>query len=316
MARTVEYIAAGPEAGQRIDLFLARAEPGLTRSRAQKLIGLGAVQLNGRPCFDKSRSLRAGDVIVMTLPDPPPANPLPERIPLDIVYEDEDLLVINKARGMVVHPAPGHDSGTLVNALLHHCEHLSTAGDPHRPGIVHRLDKDTTGLLLAAKNDAAYYSLTGQLRERTLRREYIALVYGRVSPAEGRIAAPLGRHPRHRLRMAVVPGGREAATRYRVIALLGDFSLLQATLESGRTHQVRVHLDFIRHPVAGDPLYGPGCTPALPRPLCRGQALHARRISFTHPRGGRRLEFTAPLPADFREGLRLLRERCRADRSG
>ena len=315
MAEKLEFIAAGPDAGRRIDHFLAGAAPGLSRSRAQKLIGLGALQLNGLPCLDKSYLLRAGDMIALTLPETPPLEPLPQDIPLDIIYEDDDLLVINKPRGMVVHPSPGHDSGTLVNALLHHCATLSTAGGLHRPGIVHRLDRDTTGLLLAAKNDSAHFSLAGQLRERTMRREYIALVHGRVSPAEGRIEAPIGRHPRHRRRMAVVPGGREAATRYRVIALLGPFSLLQATLESGRTHQVRVHLNFIRHPVAGDPLYGPGCTPDLPPPLRRGQALHARRIAFTHPRSGRRLEFTAPLPPDFRQGLRLLRKRCRG-RSG
>ncbi len=312
MAEKAEFIAPESEAGRRIDLFLTGAGTGLSRSRAQKLIALGALQINGLPCFDKSYPLRAGDIIVLTIPEPPPLAPLPERIPLEIIYEDDDLLVINKPRGVVVHPAPGHDSGTLVNALLYHCETLSTAGGLHRPGIVHRLDRDTTGLLLAAKNDDAYFSLTGQLRERTLRREYITLVFGRVSPAEGRIAAPVGRHPRHRRRMAVVPGGREAATRYRVITFLGPFSLLQATLESGRTHQVRVHLNFIRHPVAGDSLYGPGCTPDLPPPLRRGQALHARRISFVHPRSGRRLEFTAPLPSDFREGLRLLRERFRS----
>ena len=307
MAERLEFIAGLPDAGRRLDLFLAGAESGLSRNRAQKLIGLEAVLINDLPCTDKNYRLQAGDTVAVSLPEPRPLRPLPEQIPLDIVYEDDDLLVINKPRGMVVHPAPGHDSGTLVNALLYHCGTLSTAGGPDRPGIVHRLDKDTTGLLLAAKNDLSHLSLAAQLRARTVRREYIALVYGKVSPAAGRIEAPVGRHPRHRRRMAVVPGGREAVTRYRVIALLGPFSLLQVSLETGRTHQVRVHLNFIRHPVAGDPLYGPGCTPDLPPPLCRGQALHARRLSFIHPRSGRRLEFTAPLPPDFRAGLRLLR---------
>ena len=312
MPERLEFTAARDDAGRRLDLFLAGEKSGLTRSRAQRLIALGSVRVNDQSCFDKSYCLQAGDVVVLDLPRQRPLQPQPEEIPLDIVYEDDDLLVINKPRGMVVHPAPGHDSGTLVNALLSHCAALSSAGGPERPGIVHRLDRDTTGLLIAAKNDFSHASLAAQLRARTMRREYIALVYGKVSPAAGRIEAPVGRHPRHRRRMAVVPGGREAVTRYRVMAILGSFSLLQVSLETGRTHQVRVHLNFIKHPVAGDPLYGPGCTPDLPAPLCRGQALHARRISLNHPRSGRRHEFMAPLPPDFREGLRLLRERFRS----
>jgi len=309
LAERVNCTVGPPEAGRRLDLFLAGAVSGLSRSQAQKLIAMGAVQVNGRPCTDKNYRLQEGDAVAVFLPEPKPPQPLPEQIPLDILYEDDDILVINKPRGMVVHPAPGHDSGTLVNALLHHYRNLSTLGGPDRPGIVHRLDKDTTGLLLVAKNDFSHASLAAQLKARAVRREYIALVHGRVSPAEGKIEAPIGRHPRHRQRMAVVPGGREAVTRYRVIAHLGPFSLLQVRLETGRTHQVRVHLSFIRHPVAGDPLYGPGCTPELPPPLRQGQALHARRISFIHPRSGRWLEFSAPLPPDFRAGLRILR-RC------
>lgn len=312
MGEELRLAAGPPDAGRRLDHYLA-GETDLSRNQAQKLIGLGAVRLNARTCTDKSYRLLAGDKITVYLPSSPPLQPLPEQIPLDIIYEDSDLLVINKPRGMVVHPAPGHESGTLVSALLNHCEVLSTAGGADRPGIVHRLDRDTTGLLIAAKNDFTHLLLSAQLRARTLRREYIALVYGRVSPAAGKIEAPVGRHPRHRRRMAVVPGGREAVTRYRVMAFLGSFSLLRVNLETGRTHQVRVHLDFIRHPVAGDPLYGPGCTGGLPEQLCRGQALHARRIAFIHPRTGRRLVFTAPLPPDFREGLRLLRERFRTD---
>ena len=311
MKKKVEIKAALPDRGRRLDTFLAGAKAGLSRSAAQKLISSGAVQINGRVCLDKSCRLQAGDVAIVYIPEPPLLLPQPEKIPLDIVYEDDDLLVINKARGMVVHPAPGHAGATLVNALLHHCSSLSGAGGPDRPGIVHRLDRDTTGLLIAAKNDFTHLSLSAQLRARTLKREYIALVHGAVNPAAGRIEAPLGRHPRHRLRMAVTPGGREAITRYRVIAGLPPFSLLQVNLESGRTHQVRVHMKYIGHPVAGDPLYGPRSSPRLPPPLSRGQALHARRISFIHPRHGRQLEFTAPLPRDFREGLRLLRERCR-----
>ncbi len=311
MSKRLEFTAGSEDAGRRLDLFLVGKESSLSRNKAQKLISLGSVYVNEHCCSDKNYRLQAEDSVVLNLPAKRPLQLLAEQIPLDIVYEDDDLLVINKPRGMVVHPAPGHDSGTLVNALLSHCAALSRAGGADRPGIVHRLDRDTTGLIIAAKNDSCHAFLAAQLRARTMRREYIALVYGKVSPAAGRIEAPVGRHPRHRRLMAVVPGGREAVTRYRAIAMLGAFTLLQVSLETGRTHQVRVHLNFIKHPVAGDPLYGPGCTPDLPPPLCRGQALHARRISFLHPRSGRRFEFTAPLPPDFREGLRLLRERFR-----
>lgn len=311
MAEKFEFIAALPDAGRRLDLFLAGAGANISRSRAQKLIEDGSVYVNNLTCTRKNYRLQQGDTVTFFLPVPQLFLPRAEQIPLDIVYEDDDLLVINKPRGMVVHPAPGHHRGTLVNALLNYCSTLSTIGGPERPGIVHRLDKDTTGLLLVAKNDHSHKSLAAQLQSRSLRREYLALVRGRVSPAAGRIEAPVGRHPRHRRRMAVVPEGRDAVTRYRVIAYLGSYSLLQVYLETGRTHQIRVHMSFLRHPVAGDSLYGSGCPPDLPPQLRQGQALHARRLSFIHPRSGHALEFTAPLPRDFREGLRLLRERSR-----
>ena len=305
-----ELIAAAPDRGRRLDLFLAASESSLSRSQAQKLIEEGFVQLNGSTCTRKNYRLQPGDIVSFFIPAPA-APPRAEQIPLDIIYEDDDLLVINKPRGMVVHPAPGHQRGTLVSALLAHCRTLSTLGGPERPGIVHRLDKDTTGLLLVAKSDYVHSSLTAQLKARTLRREYLALVHGEVRPAVGRIEAPIGRHPRHRKRMAVVPRGREAITRYRVLACAGPFSLLQVSLETGRTHQIRVHLSFIKHPLVGDPLYG-GSSPADPlQQLLQGQALHARRLSFNHPRSGRRFSFTAPLPRDFRQGLRLLRQRYR-----
>lgn len=298
------------EAGRRLDAYLAGRLAGLSRTRIQKLIDDGAVRVNGVPCLDKSHRLAPHDLIIVTVPDPEPYRLIPEPIPLNIVFEDGDLLVINKPRGMVVHPAPGHWRGTLVHALLHHCGNLPCGDDSagagaFRPGIVQRLDKDTTGLLIVAKNEFVRQDLIAQLKERRLRREYLALVHGRVSPAVGRIEAPIGRHPVHRKKMAVVPGGKEALTRYRVLAHLGSFSLVQLHLESGRTHQVRVHMAHLGYPVAGDPVYGRA---ASPPPLTRGQALHARRIAFHHPRHGSLMELAAPLPADFREALRWLRE--------
>ncbi|HOL18119.1 MAG TPA: RluA family pseudouridine synthase, partial [Bacillota bacterium] len=240
-----ERIVQDSEVGHRLDAFLAGRVAGLSRTRIQKLIENGAVRVNGAPCLEKSYRLALDDQVTITAPDPEPYRLTPEPIPLNIVYEDRDLLVINKPRGMVVHPAPGHWRGTLVHALLHHCGdlaggHLSASDGFIRPGIVHRLDKDTTGLLIVAKNDLAHQNLAEQLKERRLRREYLALVHGRVNPASGRVESPIGRHPVHRKKMAVVPGGKEAVTRYRVLAHLGPFSLVQLNLESGRTHQVRV----------------------------------------------------------------------------
>ena len=302
-----EFTVINEYTGRRLDLYIADQAAGLSRTMAQKLIAGGAVEVNGRTCPDKNYRVQLADRIVCAIPEPAPAVAAPEPIPLDIVYEDRDLLVINKPRGMVVHPAPGHTGGTLVNALLYHCDDLSGIGGAIRPGIVHRLDKDTTGLLVAAKNDYTHQALAEQLKSRQLSREYLALVHGRVTPPSGLVNAPIGRHPLHRRRMAVVPGGREALTRYRVLKYLDCFTLLRLHLETGRTHQVRVHMAFLGYPVAGDPLYGPTRQAVLPAELRRGQALHARRIAFIHPRCGQRLEFTAPLPPDFREGLRKLR---------
>lgn len=300
----LEFLAGTDDCGRRLDAYLAGNVTGVSRSRVQRLLVDGSVLVNGAPCKDKNYRIQTGDYIAVSVPEPAPLKLQAEPIPLDIVYEDDDLLVINKPRGMVVHPAPGHPGGTLVNALLHHCkDSLSGIGGVARPGIVHRLDRDTTGLLLVAKNDCSHAALSAQLKSRQLRREYIALVHGAVSPSSGRIEAPIGRHPRHRKRMAVVPGGREAVTRYRLIASLGKFSLLRVYLETGRTHQIRVHLSFIGHPVAGDPVYGPANRSSLPPELNRGQALHARRIIFIHPRKDCPMEFSAPLPADFRAAL-------------
>lgn len=293
--------------GKRIDLFLAERVDQLSRSRVHKLIEKEFVTINGVTCRVKNYRLHTGDTISYILPAPEEMAAHPEDIRLEIIYEDEDLLVINKERGMVVHPAPGHTGGTLVNALLNHCDDLSGIGGVVRPGIVHRLDKDTSGLLVVAKNDAAHSSLSAQLKERTLHREYLALVCGRVKPARGKIVAPIGRHPNHRKKMAVVSGGRVAVTRYRVIRNYGNYSLLRLKLETGRTHQIRVHMANLGFPVVGDPIYGPGSYGDLPDRYLQPQALHAQKISFVHPRTGNKMEFTAPLPSAFRETLHWLK---------
>jgi 23S rRNA pseudouridine1911/1915/1917 synthase len=294
---------------RRLDLYLAEKIAGLSRSRIQRLLESGAVSINETDCHDKNYRLQGGDRVKVTIPPPEEACIEPEAIRLDIVYEDADLLVINKPRGMVVHPAPGHARGTLVNALLSHCSDLSGIGGVIRPGIVHRLDKDTSGLMLAAKNDPAHKSLSAQLKSRKLHREYIALVAGRIKPEKGRIEAPVGRHPRHRKKMAVVSGGREAVTRYRVVKYFRNFSLLRINLETGRTHQIRVHLSHLGYPVVGDSIYAKGGWGELPSRLAGPQALHAQRISFIHPRSGETLEFSASLPEAFRETLRWLKSR-------
>jgi 23S rRNA pseudouridine1911/1915/1917 synthase len=297
-----------PETGRRIDLFLAGAVTDLTRSRVQKLIEEGLVAVNEMVCTDKNYRVRAGDMVVYSLPEPEAPETRPEEIPLAVIFEDNDLLVINKPRQMVVHPAPGHSRGTLVNALLHHCHDLSGIGGVVRPGIVHRLDKDTSGLLIVAKNDKAHSSLSSQLKSRQLRREYLALVCDRVKPVSGRIEAPLGRHPRNRKKMAVITAGREAVTRYRVLKEYGQISLLKVMLETGRTHQIRVHLSYIGHPVVGDFIYGPGTWAGLPPEMLFTHALHAYRLSLIHPSSQESLTFFAPPPPEFQALLHYLAE--------
>ncbi len=317
-----------PEAsGRRLDVFLAgEAGLGLSRSRVQSLIERGSVRLEGRPVRAAHR-VRAGERIEVALPEPEPAAARPEAIPLGVIHEDTDLLVINKPRGMVVHPAPGHSGGTLVNAVLAHCPDLSAINDVVRPGIVHRLDKDTTGLIVVAKNAEAHRSLTRQLKERTVRREYLALVHGQPEES-GTVEAPIGRHPADRKRMAVVERGRPAVTRYRVVERFpapagrapgggggrgGGYALLSVRLETGRTHQIRVHMAHIGHPVAGDPVYGAGPRGKREAPDCflglEGQALHAAKLAFIHPRTGEPAEFSAPPPGDFAAALTRLRSR-------
>ncbi|MCL6450581.1 MAG: RluA family pseudouridine synthase [Acetobacteraceae bacterium] len=291
------------QAGERLDRFLAQSSLGLSRSRVQQLIDAGAVLVDGRPARPSQR-VQAGQPVAVEVPDPAPARAEPEPLPLDVVYEDADLLVVNKPRGLVVHPAAGHARGTLVNALLARCPDLAGVGGVLRPGIVHRLDRDTTGLMVVAKNQAAMDGLARQIKARQVRRTYLALVWGCPEPPSGRVEAPIARNPRDRKRMAVVAGGRPAATEYEVVERLGPCSLLRLRPETGRTHQLRVHLAHIGHPVVGDPVYGPRRAPRLG---LGGQALHAAVLGFSHPRTGEAVEFDCPLPEDMARALEALR---------
>ncbi|MDH7576466.1 MAG: RluA family pseudouridine synthase [Bacillota bacterium] len=304
MTRETYRFEVPPEAdGNRLDHFLSRQTPFLSRSQVQRLIERGLVLVNFRPARSSYR-VRVKDQVEMMVPPPEEITLSPEPIPIDIVYEDEDLLVVNKPPGLVVHPAPGHKGGTLVNALLNHCPDLPGIGGYLRPGIVHRLDKDTSGLLLVSKTDLAHQGLAAQLKARKIKRKYLALVHGEVREEEGLIDAPLGRAPKNRKKIAVVPNGKEARTFYRVKERFPGYTLLDIQLETGRTHQIRVHLAYAGYPVAGDPVYGPRRNPLnLP-----GQALHAYRISFIHPRTGEFLSFEAPPPPAFTKALAFLRE--------
>lgn len=293
-------------AGERLDRFLA-ASSGLTRARIQALIAGGQVRVGGGP-RKASALLRGGEQITLTLPPPEPSDLRPEPIPLDVLYEDADLLVINKQAGLVMHPAGGRRTGTVVNALLHHCPDLRGIGGVERPGLVHRLDKDTSGCLVVAKTAAAHEGLSRQFSARQVRKTYLALVRGSLRERSGRITVPIGRQLRHRKKMGVrTARGREAATAFRVLRDLPGATLLEVTLETGRTHQIRVHLAHLGHPVVGDALYGGrreqraregGGGPVAPR-----QLLHAWRIAFTHPRTGEAVVGEAPPPADLRPYL-------------
>lgn len=305
MPDRLEWTAEAAAAGSRLDAFLA-GQMEKTRSSVQKLIEEGNVRVNGSPAGKNTR-LREGDRVEAVEPPPEVLDVTPQNIPLDIVYEDGDLLVVNKPKGMVVHPAPGNPDGTLVNALLYHCGgSLSGINGVIRPGIVHRIDKDTSGLLIVAKNDRAHQSLAEQIAVHSFTRIYNAVVYGNLKTEEGTISAPLGRHPADRKRMAVLSsGGREAVTHYRVLERFSGFTLVECRLETGRTHQIRVHMAHIGHPVAGDPVYGPKkCITEL-----HGQCLHARVIGFVHPATGEYLEFDSGLPPYFQQFLSKLRSR-------
>ena len=304
MARTEELLVLPEEDGQRLDKFLSERLEELTRTAAEKLAISGEVCKSG-VALSKSYKVRAGDCIAVTIPAPVEAEVLPEAIPLDIVYEDADLLVVNKPKGMIVHPGAGNPSGTLVNALLAHCgDSLSGIGGVIRPGIVHRIDKDTSGLLIVAKNDFAHVRLAEQIKAHSFTREYEAVVYGNVKQDEGVIDAPIGRHPTDRKKMAVTEkNSRSALTRYEVIARYQGFTHIRLILETGRTHQIRVHMAYLGHPVAGDERYGPK---KVIREL-HGQCLHAKKIGFRHPRTGEWLDFDSELPPYFQSFLEKLR---------
>ena len=295
-AETLYFDVTAEQAGERLDRFLTNADCGQTRSAIQKLTENGLVTVNGQPAAKNTR-LRTGDTVRMEIPEPEEIDAKPERIPLDIVYEDDDLLVVNKPKGMVVHPAPGHASGTLVNALLGHCgDSLSGINGKLRPGIVHRIDKDTSGLLIVAKNDFAHRGLAEQIQVHSFTREYQAVVYGTFRDDVGTVHAPIGRDPNDRKRMAVTDRhARDAITHYTVLTRYAEFTHLRLRLETGRTHQIRVHMMYLGHPVAGDPVYGP--KKVITR--LEGQCLHAGKIGFIHPRTGAYLEFEAPLPLYF-----------------
>ena len=283
-------------AGQRADQFLAAALDGLTRSAAQKLLEEGRV-LRGGKALKKNDRLQPGDVLTLCIPDPSPVEILPQEIPLDVVYEDGDVIVVNKPVGLVVHPAPGHPDGTLVNALLYHCGNsLSGINGALRPGIVHRIDRDTSGLIIAAKNDAAHLALAEQLQDHSLYREYEAVCAGSLREDAGTVDAPIGRHPADRKRMAIDrKNGRRAVTHWAVLGRYPGCTHIQCRLETGRTHQIRVHLASIGHPILGDTVYGA----KKPYPGLVGQCLHARRLSFLHPRTGERVTVECPLPDYF-----------------
>lgn len=301
MSEHIEITAE--ESGERIDALLARLVPELTRSAAQRLLEEGLVTLRGVP-VKKNRRTEPGEVYAALLPEPELPEPEPQDIPLDIVYEDADVVVVNKPRGMVVHPAPGHPDGTLVNALLWHCgESLSGVGGERRPGIVHRIDKDTSGLIIAAKNDYAHLALSAQLADRSLSRVYEAVARGEFREEAGTVDAPIGRHPTERKRMAVTErGSRPAVTHWEVIARYRGWTHIRCRLETGRTHQIRVHMAYIGHPLLGDMVYGA----KKPERGLEGQCLHARELKFLHPRTGEAIHLSTELPEFFQQVLASL----------
>ena len=290
-------------AGERADAFLARCVPDLTRSAAQRLLEEGAVTLGGRP-VKKNYKTAPGDVLEAVLPDPEPVAILPQNIPLDVVYEDADVIVVNKPVGLVVHPAPGHPDGTLVNALLYHCgDSLSGINGELRPGIVHRIDRDTSGLIIAAKNDRAHLALAAQLQDHSLARVYEAVAVGNLREDAGTVDAPIGRHPVDRKKMAVdYKNGRPAVTHWSVLGRYPGYTHVECRLETGRTHQIRVHLASIGHPLLGDVVYGS----RKPWPGLAGQCLHARKLKFVHPTTGKLVELECPLPDWFEKVLKQI----------
>lgn len=299
--------------GERIDRWLG-AHCDLSRSRIQKLIEQGALTVNNQPCPNKKITVHVGDRLQLTIPAVEPFELMPEAIPLDILYEDEHLLIVNKPAGMVVHPAPGHPKGTLVNAVLAHCGHqLTGVGGVQRPGIVHRLDKDTTGAMVVAKTEPVLHSLQQQIQAKTAQRDYLGVVFGVPKLSDGQdwgtVDAPIGRHPKDRKKMAVLPlakGGRRSVTHWRIQERLGNYTLVHYRLDTGRTHQIRVHSAMLGHPIVGDVTYGSGRSVGVNLP---GQALHARQLTLTHPVTGESVVAIAPLPSTFDTLLQRLRQR-------
>ncbi|MFR4018399.1 MAG: RluA family pseudouridine synthase [Clostridia bacterium] len=302
----VELTVAEEMSGKRLDSVLAGMMPEYSRSFIQKLFENGSITVGGDSCSEKKRKAAAGDIVEITIPQPERLEVEAEDIPLDIVYEDDELLVVDKPAGMVVHPAPGNHSGTLVNALMYHCgDALSSINGVIRPGIVHRIDKDTSGLLMVAKTDRAHNALSAQLAQHSITRRYKAIVYSNIKEDEGTVDKPIGRDPGNRLRNAVVyTNSKNAVTHYRVLERFGGFTLVEAVLETGRTHQIRVHMAYIRHPLLGDTLYGP----AKNRYGAKRQMLHAGVLGFVHPVTGEYMEFNSPLPQDFEDVLAKLRK--------
>ncbi len=299
-------LTMGPEeSGERLDTVLARLMDGSSRSFLQKCIKEGQVTLNGKKTKPGVK-VAEGDLAVLNMPDPTPPDIPAENIPLDILYEDDDLIFVNKPKGMVVHPAPGHTNDTLVNALLYHCGNdLSGINGIQRPGIVHRIDRDTTGVLVACKNDFAHTRVAEQLAAHSITRIYTCLVHGNFAEEEGTVDAPIGRSRTNRLKMAIVPDGKPAVTHYQVLERFPGYTLLACRLETGRTHQIRVHMTSIHHPLVGDEVYG-----NLPHPWhLTGQTLHAGTLGLIHPRTGKYLEVTAPLPQYFEDMLRKLKNK-------
>ena len=301
---TRELTAATEHAGVRLDAFLS-ADGALTRSQAARLIAEGRVRVNGKPAA-KSARLSGGETVTVDVPQLRETALPPQDIPLDVVYEDDDVIVVNKPTGLVVHPAPGHPDGTLVNALLHHCgDSLSGIGGEKRPGIVHRIDRDTSGLIIAAKNDAAHLALSAQLKDHSLSRTYECLVTGNMKQDSGTVDAPIGRSSADRKKMAVVPTGRRAVTHWEVVARYPGVTHLRCRLETGRTHQIRVHMAYIGHPILGDTVYGA----KKPVPGLTGQCLRATGLRFIHPRTGEPVELHCPLPPEFTAMLQKLQNK-------
>ncbi|MBI3755647.1 MAG: RluA family pseudouridine synthase [Deltaproteobacteria bacterium] len=314
---TNTFTASSSDANIRLDIFLSQKLPDLTRSRIKNLIEDGQASLNNKPAKAGAK-IKAGDQIGITVPAPQPIKAEPEKIPLDVLYEDRHIIVINKPHGLAVHPGAGRAKGTLVNALLYHCKDLSGIGGALRPGIVHRIDKDTSGVLVVAKTDKSHQFLAKQFKEHSIKRKYLALVWGVVKNDEGTIDLPIGRHISERKKMSVrTSRGRRAVTHYKVIKRFDGLTLMEAMLETGRTHQIRVHLSAIHHPVAGDPVYGKinmpsGLSPKLTMLLknLKRQALHAQTLGIIHPETQKYMEWTAPLPDDIKGIITALEEAC------